>query len=183
MRPLISGLLLLAAACSSVPAVADPGPLKDVVKDPARLHAYFTSMLRQGEIAQAHKVLSTDARRRVPYEVFFLSVRNTQAPDLTLRVLTSFDQRAVSVAPDALEGTVRWCSPEFGLCRDYRVVADKIGTKRIWGLDFTRENLEELLPAALAWFRRQREAADGRIYAYPPDWTYARVDSTCTCPK
>ena len=110
-----------------------------------------------------------------------MAIQNRDAPELTRRVILGFEQHSVTVAEDRKTAVARWCNKEFGIFRDYRLLSELGG--RIWTIDFTGEQLEELVPAAFAWFRRQREVADGRIYAYPPDWTHARAAETCGCEK
>ncbi len=171
----------LASACAAPGGPApDPGPLKEVVRDPARLHSYFVEMIRRDEPAAAHKVIAAGV---LPYEAFYLGLHNTQAPDLTRRVLLGFRQAAVKVSADGDSATLRWHNEEFGICRDYRAASQVVAGRKIWGLVLSRADLEELVPAALAWFRRQRDAADGRFHAYPPDWTYASVGASCDCPR
>jgi hypothetical protein len=161
----------LLSACASAPVQDDERP-KDVIKDPARIHGFFLRKIREREESVAAQVTTL----RPPEQLYF-GIRNEIAPDLTRRILLGFEQHDVRV--DGAIATVRWCNPEFGISRDFTLKSELGG--KIWLLDITRDQIEELAHAGLAWFRKQREAADGRIYAYPPDWVAANVSATCKC--
>jgi len=164
---------LLVAGCAAVPEQDEEHP-KDIVKDPERIHGYFIRMIRERQESKAAEV--TTLR---PTEQLVLGIRNRIAPDLTRRILLGFEQHGVKVEEDRSAATVRWCNKEFGISRDFRLISKHGG--KIWELDITREHIEELATAGLAWFRRQREVADGRIYAYPPDWVATNVSPSCKC--
>jgi hypothetical protein len=163
----------LLAGCASIPDQEEE-QRKDVVKDPARIHGFFIRMIRERQEALAAEVTTLE-----PKQQLILGIRNQIAPDLTRRILLGFEQHDVKVAEDRATATVRWCNREFGISRDFQLIS-KYGGK-IWELDITREAIEELARAGLEWFRKQREASDGRIYAYPPDWIAANVSATCKC--
>lgn len=163
---------LVVAGCASVEEQDEERP-KDVIKDPARIHGFFVQKIRQRLPGIAAQVTTLDTNQ------FVIGVNNQIAPDLTRRILLGFEQHDVQVAEDRSRATVRWCNKEFGLSRDFTLRSEFGG--RIWKLEITREQIEELAHAGLAWFRRQREVADGRIYAYPPDWTHANVSASCPC--
>ncbi|HEU4339029.1 MAG TPA: hypothetical protein VFS19_03085 [Planctomycetota bacterium] len=162
----------LAAGCASLPG-QDEEPVKDIIKDPAKIHGFFIRKIREREELIAAKV--TTLR---PEEQLFFGVRNTIAPDLTRRILLGLEQHKVEVAPEGRTARVQWCNPEFGISREFQMVNP---SGKIWQLDITREQIEDFARAGLAWFRRQREAADGRIYAYPPDWVATKVSASCPC--
>lgn len=136
----------------------------DAMQKPETLHAYFVEQIRAGEFSNAHKCLSFDAQKRLQYEPFYFIVQH----ELVQRLLTGFEQ--VGVNHEA--GTVRWRNREFGIERDYRLVAQKRRSGMVYGYDFTEEQLNELKDSAMAWFRAQKRAADNRMYTYPPDWHY-----------
>lgn len=169
LRTLLPAAFLL-AGCASVPDQDEERPSK-VAKDPARIHGFFVKKVRDRLEAEAAQVTTLDPN------AFTIGVRNRIAPDLTRRILLGFEQHGLKV--DGPAATARWCNREFGISRDFRLVLDPV--LRIWLLEITREQIEELATAGLAWFRRQREAADGRIYAYPPDWVATNVSATCPC--
>jgi hypothetical protein len=163
---------LVIAGCAAVPPGDEERP-KDVVKDPARIHGFFVKKIRERLPGVAAQVTTLDPNQ------FVIGVNNQVAPDLTRRILLGFEQHDVRVAEDRSKATVRWCNKEFGISRDFTLRSEHQG--RVWLLEITREQIEELANAGLAWFRRQREVADGRIYAYPPDWSPALVTPTCPC--
>ena len=178
-RPLILGAratLLLAASllagCAAVPQQDEERP-KDVIKDPARIHGFFLKMIREDKPGIAAQVTS------IGEEALTIGVRNRIAPDLTRRILLGFEQHDLKVSDDRATATARWCNREFGLSRDFQLRSEAGG--RIWKLQITREQIEELANAGLGWFRKQREVADGRIYAYPPDWVPTPVSPKCPC--
>jgi hypothetical protein len=115
------------------------------------------------------------------YEELYFGLRNQVAPDLTRRVILGFEQHDFQLSPDGTEARARWCNREFGISRDFRFVSRVRGQARLWEVQITRDQVEELARAGLVWFRKQREAADGRVYAYPPDWIAANVSATCGC--
>ncbi len=162
---------VLLASCAAVPEGQEEERPKDVVKDPARIHGFFIRMIREDKPGIAAQVTTLDET------AFTIGVRNRIAPDLTRRILLGFEQHDVRVDGD--RATVRWCNKEFGLSRDFGLISKHGG--KVWQLEITREQIEELATAGLAWFRKQREAADGRIYAYPPDWIATNVSTSCKC--
>ncbi|HEY3226757.1 MAG TPA: hypothetical protein VGK61_07180 [Planctomycetota bacterium] len=168
--PLLAALLI--AGCAAAPE-QDAEPVKDVIKDPAKIHGFFLRKIRDREEAIAAKVTT------LKEEELVIGIRNRIAPDLTRRIILGFQQHSIRVAEDGKTAVARWCNPEFGITWDIDIVRNP--KLPIWQLHITREEIEELAPAGLAWFRRQREAADGRIYAYPPDWTPAPVMTSCPC--
>ena len=162
--------VLLLSACAAVPEQDEERPSR-VAKDPARIHEFFIRKIREREEAVAAQVTTLDPN------AFTMGVRNRVAPDLTRRILLGFEQHELKV--EGKEAVARWCNREFGISRDFRMVLDP--QIKIWMLVITREQIEELATAGLAWFRKQREAAEGRIYVYPPDWIAANVSPTCKC--
>jgi hypothetical protein len=164
--------IAFAAGCASLPG-QEPDRPKDIIKDPTRIHGFFLQMIREDRPAVAAEVTSLQ-----PAELT-MGVHNTIAPDLTRRILLGFEQHDVRVSEDRSQAVARWCNKEFGISRDFTLLSTAGG--RIWKLQITREQIEELARAGLDWFRKQREVADGRIYAYPPDWVATNVAASCKC--
>lgn len=168
--------LLLAAAllagCAALPEQEEERP-KDIIKDPARIHGFFVKKIREGEPGVAALVTTLDSN------AFVIGVNNRIAPDLTRRILLGFEQHNLRVEDDKSRAVARWCNKEFGISRDFTLRSEARGL--IWKLEITREQIDELANAGLAWFRKQREVADGRIYAYPPDWVATPLTPTCPC--
>jgi len=167
--------ILLAALVAFCPA-QDGAELRRRLKDPAQVWPVFREFLAAGQYAKAHLMLSEEARRRVPYEQFFLFFTAFEAPR---RMVETTDAHGVETS-DASAATVRLCGAEFGLFRDVRLVMFQ---KLMWVLDLTGEDIEYLKGRALGWYRHQVRKADGWHFAYPPDWTYAPVARTCVCGK
>ncbi|MBI4566115.1 MAG: hypothetical protein HY716_15625 [Planctomycetes bacterium] len=168
-------------ACRS-PEPRDFSPRWKFLQNPAHPFDYFMEMIRCDLPAKAREILSADAKKRFPEGSFTLAVRNTLAPDATKRLILGFEQHSVTVSPDGETALARWCNREFGVFLDIRLMRERLAGRWYWAIDFTREQLVETLePALMAWYRRQRDAADGRIYAYPPDWEYAPVAADCPC--
>jgi len=161
----------LLAGCASAPEQDEERP-GQIAKDPARIHGYFLRKIRDRMEGEAAKVTS------LSYEELYFGVRNRIAPDLTRRIILGLEQHDLKVSEDRATATVRWCNKEFGISRDFTLRS--VGGK-FWQLQITREQIEELAKAGLDWFKRQREVADGRIYAYPPDWVATNVAATCAC--
>jgi len=171
--PVLAAVLF--AACAQSPE-EDPPRLAEINQDPAKLHGYFMYMIRNEMEAMAAKVT------RVDEKALRFAIQNTVAPDLTRRLVLGFEQHSVTVAENDESRIARWCNKEFGISREYHLAQmESSSGKKYWVIDFTREQLAELPEAAMAWFRRQRQAAEGRIYAYPPDWTPVPVMATCPC--
>lgn len=164
----------LVAGCAAPPEQDIDRP-SDIVKDPSRIHEFFLKKIREREDKVAAQVTTLDP------DAFYFGVRNEIAPDLTRRILLGFEQHEVRVNEDRQGGIARWCNKEFGLSYDFPLRSEIRG--KIWRLHITREQIEELARAGLAWFRKQREAADGRVYAYPPDWIATPVSTSCPCGK
>jgi len=168
--------LLLTASCAAPQSQYGMEDAKIMTQDPEKLHAYFMDQIRGRDFANAHNYgLAKGARAALPYEQFYFVIQW----ELVQRMILGFEQHAVDVKGAA--GTVTWCNPEFGLSRKYRIVGMKIGTKTFWGYDFTRDELQELKDRAFEWFGRQKSAADGRLYTYPPDWRYTPLGGACGC--
>jgi hypothetical protein len=174
LLPLLSAAALL-AGCAGVPEQEEERP-SQIAKDPAKIHGFFLRKIRAGLPGVAAAVTTLGP------EELTIGVNNTIAPDLTRRILLGFEQHSVVVAPDGMTATARWCNPEFGLSNEFHLRAEKLAGRILWKLVVTREQIEDFARAGIAWFRKQREAADGRIYAYPPDWVAANVSNRCGCP-
>jgi hypothetical protein len=162
----------LLSACASAPGQEEESP-KDVIKDPTRIHGFFIRMIREDKPGIAAQVTTLQEAELT------IGVRNRIAPDLTRRILLGFEQHRVTVDENQEFAVARWCNNEFGISRDFKLISKFRG--KVWQLEITREQIEELAHAGLAWFRKQREVADGRIYAYPPDWKAANVSASCKC--
>ena len=182
--------IVFALLCSCLAACAAPAcrytieDAKTMTQDPAQLHAYFMDQIRCGQYGNAYEhCFSKTARESLgPYESspFYFVIQF----ELVKRMIVGLEQHDVRVDEGARTATVRWCNREFGLSREYRLVEERVGrTKKFWKYDFTRQQLEELKDAAFAWFRRQKEVADGRLYSYPPDWQYSPLGGACTCKR
>jgi hypothetical protein len=176
MRLFAGFSMLAAASCGAPPCRYGLEEAKTMAQDPAQLTEYFLDQVRCGEYANAYNHgLSKGAKAALSYEQFYLVIQW----EFVRRMILGFEQHAV----DRAAGTVRWCNAEMGVTREFRIAGMKIGTKTFWGLDFTREQLDDLKNTAFAWFEKQRAAADGRVYVYPPEWRYAPVGSRCTCKR
>ena len=163
---------VLLAGCAAGPGQDEENP-RDVVKDPARIHGFFLQMIRERKETIATQVTT------LPEGHLYFGVRNQIAPDLTRRILLGFEQHSIEVVEEGRLAIVTWCNREFGIFRKFRLV--RTPQHPVWRLEITREQIEELATAGLAWFKRQRDAADGRIYAYPPDWVATNVSASCGC--
>jgi len=161
--------LLFLWGCAGAPC--DDLPSGKELKDPTRLLPVFREFMRCGEYAKAHKCLMPGA---MSYEEFYLGF--TAFKDTTAHLVRGLVEHGI----DASAGTIRLCNPEFGVSRDFRIARFK---NLIWTFDFTEADIRYFQDRALAWFRKQTQAADYRIYTYPPNWTYARVDGTCSCAR
>src|SRR5690349_18104550 len=83
----------LAAGCAALPG-QDEEPAKDVIKDPAKIHAFFVKKIRERLPGIAAQVTTLETNS------FVIGVNNRIAPDLTRRILLGFEQHQVEVAPD-----------------------------------------------------------------------------------
>src|SRR5262245_34880048 len=143
---------LLVAGCAFLPDQEEERP-KDIIKDPARIHGFFLKMIREDKPGIAAQVTSIDEN------VLTLGVHNTIAPDLTRRILLGFEQHSITVSDDKTTATARWCNREFGLSRDF-VLRSEYGGK-LWKLQITREQIEELATAGLAWSASSAKSPTG----------------------
>jgi len=161
--------LLLIALCALAQS-PDMGAIRERIKDPAQVFPVFQELMAAGEYGTAHKLLSPEAMKRIPFEAFYIAFASYEPPRrlvAALRVHASGD------------GKVRLCSPEFGVTRDIRIQK----FLSIYTLDFTSDDIEFLKGRPMAWYRLQVKRADGWHYAYPPDWTYAPLARGCVCGK
>lgn len=172
-------LLLSSLGCASQP---EPVPTLDEMraqmKDPKGLLAIFQRLVRTEQYAVLWKhclaVDPTTGRKFLEQEPFQLAMTNQEVRPVLPQLISSLEAHSV----DEKAGTVRICSPEYGISRDFRV---RLLAKRFWQFLFTMEDIDYFRERALAWFRKQVEVADGRHFAYPPDWKYARVVARCEC--
>jgi hypothetical protein len=163
------------AGCASAPEEQEDVHPGTIARDPKLIHGYFLRKIRERVESDAAKVST------IPSEHLWIGLHNEIAPDLTRRIILGFEQHGFQLLESGKEAVARWCNPEFGISRDFRFVSREIPGGRLWKVEITREQVEELAHAGLVWFRKQREAADGRVYAYPPDWVAANVSASCDC--
>lgn len=179
------------AGCAAPACRYTTDDAREMTQDPDKLLAYFIDQLLCGQYAPAHEYgLSRRTKQGLDYNAFFLAITHEQKGvkplelDVTRRLLAGIRQHQLVVDGDS--GRALWCNAEFGFSHPVRLVAEKIGRRKtFWTYEFSLESLEELMKAAvgaaMAWFNRQREVADGRVYAYPPEWRHAAVATTCSC--
>jgi hypothetical protein len=161
--------LLVVAVCALAQS-PDLTQIRERIKDPAQVFPVFQELVAKGEYGTAQKLLSPDAMKILGPEAFYLVFASYEPPR---RMVASLRVHAVG------NGTIRLCSPEFGVSRDIKVT--KFLT--IYTLDFTADDIEFLKGRTLGWYRLQVRRADGWHYAYPPDWTYAPLARSCACGK
>ena len=160
-----------ATSCASAAECPDSDQLVERVKEPGGVFPAFQELVRCGDFGMAHKLLSPDTVKRLPYEPFAIAFTSYEPPR---RLIHRAEQHQVDPS-----GRIRICNAEFGVGRDLRLVK----WQGIWTLDLSDDDLEYLKGRTLAWFRRQTERADGWHFAYPPDWDYAPLRRTCICGK
>ena len=163
------------AGCATAPEEQEDVHPGTIARDPKLIHGYFLRKIRERVESDAAKVST------IPSEHLWIGLHNEIAPDLTRRIILGFEQHGFQLLESGKEAVARWCNPEFGISRDFRFVSREMPGGRLWKVEITREQVEELAHAGLVWFRKQREAADGRVYAYPPDWVAANVSASCGC--
>jgi hypothetical protein len=161
---------LLLAACAA-PQTGELPSGKEL-KDPRRLLPVFKEFIRHQEYSKAHGCLSKEAKETLPYEPFYAGLTAYEAVS---HLISGLQEHGI----DTENGVMRICNPEFGVSRDFRIKGEFGG--RLWTLDFTRADLDFLQERALAWFRRQREAAGHRFHVYPRNWPYSKVMPRCGC--
>ncbi len=172
MRLCLFLLSITLSGCVSIPC--EDLPSGKALKDPEKLLPTFQAFIQCGEYSRAHKCLSRSAKSAVPYEAFYGAMT---AFDITAKMIAGLQEHGI----DTTKGTMQVCNPEFGIDREFRIKGEFGG--RLWTLDFSREDLSYLQDQAKKWFEKQRQVAGGRIYVYPPDWTYSKLISNCRCTK
>jgi hypothetical protein len=177
----VLALMALAAGCEAPPCRYGTEEAKVMTQDPKKLLAYFIDQILCGQLAAAHEHgLSRETKQQIDYNAFYLGLTHEQNGikplelDVTRRLLGGLRQEDLIV--DGNRARASWSNPEFGFLHPVRLVHQRVGRKTFWYFDFTREELEQFMKvavdASLAWFRRQRQVADGRLYTYPRDWQY-----------
>lgn len=161
--------LLFVTVCALVQS-PDMAVLRERLKDPAQVFPVFQELVAQKEYGTAQKILSPEAMKILGPEAFYLAFASFEPPR---RMVASLKVHAVG------NGTIRLCSPEFGVSRDIKIAK----FLSIYTLDFTAADIEFLKGRTLGWYRLQVRRADGWHYAYPPDWTYAPLARSCACGK
>jgi hypothetical protein len=192
MRILSCAAIVALAACAPAPVKTyDVEDAKKMVADPDQLLDYLMTQLLAKEFGSAHEYgLSRDTKALLRYELFHAALTMEQSGvgrpldlEVTRRLLRGLRQHGLHV--EGASATARWCNPEFGFSHPVRLSQQKIGRKRLWGYDFTRDELEGFMraaqDAALAWFSHQKKVADGKLYTYPPDWHHTPLGSSCRC--
>ncbi len=184
MRIVFALLPAWLAACAAPTSQFTIEDAKTMTQDPAKLHAYFIDQIKCGQYGNAYEHCFSNAAKASlgAYESspFYFVIQF----ELVKRMMVGLEQHEVRLGEGGRTAVARWCNREFGISREYSLVEERIGrTKRFWKYDFTRVQLEELKDAAFAWFRRQKDAADGRLYSYPPDWQYSPLGSACDCKR
>ena len=164
-----------AAGCASAPGEQEAVHPGQIARDPKLIHGYFLRKIRERIESDAAKVST------IPSEQLWIGLHNQIAPDLTRRIILGFEQHSFRLLENGEQAVARWCNPEFGISREFRFVSQVRGSVRLWKVEITRDQVEELARAGMDWFRKQREVADGRVYAYPPDWVAASVSAKCGC--
>jgi hypothetical protein len=161
--------LFFMAVCALAQA-PDMDRVRERLKDPAQVFPVFQELIAAGEYGTAQRILSPEAMKRLPSELFYLAFASYEPPR---RLIASLRVHHYA------DGKLRLCSPEFGVSREFRIV--KFLT--IYTLDFSSDDIEFLKGRTLSWYRHQVRRADGWHYAYPPDWTYAPLARSCACSK
>lgn len=170
------GLMMGAFLFSASAPPQDAEERRERLKDPANVWPMFQEHLRRGEYSKAHSLITPSAAAaHLPYEVFYIIFASFEAPRRMVAKM-----QAHKVEGGATPGRLLLCSPEFGVSREVKL------TKfmgKVWTLDFARDDVEYFKGRPMDWYRHQVKRADGRHFAYPPDWTYAPLARTCSCGK
>lgn len=165
-------LCLLLAGCASTEDGEYTFQKKDL-KDPAKTLEIFKELVRRGDTAKAWDyLLSKQTKGVISKEEFQIAL---SMYEVIPRLILGLENHGV----DAENGRMRICNPEFGISRSIGIRSEIGG--RIWTLEFTKDDLTYFQDQALAWFRKQTEAAGHRIHVYPPTWRYAKVQPHCGC--
>ncbi len=186
LRLVSAGVLLVLAGCLPQRQAVEyvPADIKRFTSDPAIFVEGFRQLLVSADsYGVAHdKFLTPAAKGAMNYEAFVLgltTVRNL--------VPTGFDELVRGLRqhrmaePHAGVVAVRWCNPEFGFSREFKLVQTKVTAKyQPWLLDLSRADLEAMQAPLLAWYRKQKEVAGDQRLVYPPYWKHAPV-ARCAC--
>ena len=157
--------------------------VKAKLQDPALVHELFFGWIgSQENYGKVHdKLLSRDAKAAMSYDAFCLGVTQARnlVPEGFRHLVGGMRQHKVAV-PKSGVTWVRWCNVEMGYSRDIKLVATTVAAFVFWYVELTREDLESLKDALLAWYRRQKEADGDQRLVHPPHWRYASV-GRCAC--
>jgi hypothetical protein len=162
-----------------------PATLREYLTHPKTFHEGFCKLLTSADSwGVAHdKFLSAASKGALRYEAFALGI--TQVRNLVpigFEGLVSGIRLHKISEPVGGVITVRWCNPEFGFSREFKLVQAKVGKFLFWGLDLAREDLEAMQAPLLAWYRKQKEVAGDQRLVYPPGWNYASINE-CECTR
>ncbi len=159
--------------------------LREYLSNPKILHEGFCLLLTSADsYGIAHdKFLSAESKNALRYEAFVLGI--TQVRNLVpvgFERLVSGIRLHKSSEPQNDTMIVRWCNAEFGFSREFKLVLTRIGKFQFWQIDLRREDLEAMQEPLLAWYRKQKDAANDQRLVYPPGWKYAAIDA-CDCTR
>jgi hypothetical protein len=146
-------LAVLASGCvSQRPAY---GPLAvDRCETPEGTFQYFREAIYCGSYTQAWWCLSLRGRQAIKREEFEAGFESYGG---VRDVITRSRIAAVTVAPDGERAAVRIENPGWKVRKTFRLVLETTGKLRLWQVDLTRRDLEELADQARGY------AATGRI--------------------
>jgi hypothetical protein len=167
MRPTVLGCLFL-AGCVSVPEPPD----RKEIQNPERAVAFFAACVKARQYDFAHQALSADTKRQLSQEA--LTVAFESYPTLR-RIVAACESHRVTVNGDRARARV--CNPLMG-------VSYEIGLKKefgkIWALDLTPKEIDELTAIGREWIALQWEEGLGRTLA-APDSRPIPVHLRCGC--
>ncbi len=165
-------LPLLLAGCATAQDGEYAFSKKDL-QDPQKTLEIFKELVGRGDSAKAHNyLLSKEAKATIRQEEFQIAL---SMYEVIPRLILGLENHGV----DAGRSRMTICNPEFGISREIGIKSEMGG--RIWTLDFTPDDLSDFQKQALAWFRKQTQAAGNRFHVYPPNWKYSKVRSHCGC--
>ena len=148
-------LALLAAGCACRRPAYGPLPVGRC-ETPEGTFQYFREAIASGKYTLAWWCLSREGRKSLSREEFEAGF---EAYGAVRDLFTGSRITGVSVAPDAERAAVRIANPAWRVRKTFRLVLENTGRERLWQVDLTRRDIEELEAQA----RGYRETGRGPL--------------------
>lgn len=166
-----AGVAASAGACACRRPAYGPPPVARC-ETPEGVYAYFRECIHSGDYNRAWWCLSRQARGHLPLQEFEAGFQSYGA---VRDLITASRIRAISIALPGDRAELTMENTAWRVRRVFRLVLEPIGAQRLWQIDLTRADLEDMARQAQGYAgpAAGRRAVDAG--------TAAATSSTSTC--